>query len=323
MKHSAKRITLFILAAVVLGTGLPAAAQEAPAADPESPRTVVGIGDEVEVEGIILDRDGDTLTVRLSSAQPVPVKLTALTQVREKKSNPFRRGRKYLAAQLTPGLPVVIKGRHDSEGAVVAEKISITNNDLKMAQVVNTRVAPVEQNSVRMSGQINELNAVSNAARGGAKAAQATADSAHSRIAALDDYDTVRMVTVQFKAGSAVLSESARRSLDELASEANRLKGYVIEVAGFASSEGSLSFNRRLSRQRAEAVSEYLAEEHDIPLRRIMNPTGYGISHPVADNASREGRQENRRVEVRLLMSRGITAEASSGVSAVQPVNNQ
>ena len=212
-----------------------------------------------------------------------------------------------------PGLAVQVEGRGDSDGALLAEKILLTNDDMKMAQSVDARLAPVEENELRMSGQISELDAVSNAAKGGAKAAQATADNAHERIGALDDYDSVRNVTVRFKAGSAVLSEDARRSLDDLALQARNLKGFVIEVAGFASSEGNPAFNQRLSRQRAEAVSEYLAEKHDIPLRRIMTPTGYGVSHPVSDNSTRAGRQENRRVEVRLMVSRGITAQASAG----------
>jgi len=128
----------------------------------------------------------------------------------------------------------------------------------------------------------------------------------------LDDYEAVQSITVRFKVGSAQLSEEAKRSLDEVAQQAKSRKGYVIEVAGFASSEGNPALNRRLSRQRAEAVAEYLAEQHDIPLRRIMIPTGYGVSHPVADNTTRTGRQENRRAEVRILVSRGMAAPAGA-----------
>ena len=59
-------------------------------------------------------------------------------------------------------------------------------------------------------------------------------------------------------------------------------------------------------------MAEYLAEQHDIPMRRIMIPTGYGVSHPVADNTTRTGRQENRRAEVRILVSRGMAAPAGA-----------
>src|SRR5262249_37570554 len=171
--------------------------------------------------------------------------------------------------------------------------------------------AAVEENSRRMSGQIAELEAVSNAARGGARAAQDTADRAHERISSLDDYEPVHNVTILFKVGSSLLSAEAKRSLDEVARQAKSRKGFVIEVAGFASSDGNSSANRRLSRQRAQAAAEYLAEQHDISLRRIMIPTGYGVSHPVADNSTRAGRQENRRAEVTVLVSRGMMTQAS------------
>ncbi len=312
-----KSFSMFTMIVIVLTFGISAVAQQSIVPSQGSKVISAPAGEHNKVSGTITGRSGDKLTLRLASSDSLAVKLSGLTQVREKKSNPFRKARKYRADQLVAGLAVEVEGHGDSDGALVADKILLTNDDFKTAQLIDARVAPVEDNEIRMSGQISELGAVSNAARGGAKAAQETADSAHERIAALDDYESVRSVTVQFRVGSAVLSEDARRSLDELASQAKNLKGFVIEVAGFASSEGSREFNQRLSRQRADAVSEYLAQRHDIPLRRIMSPTGYGISHPVSNNSTRAGRQENRRVEVRLMVSRGITAQASTAPSAV------
>ncbi len=304
----------FAFVAAALSLALVAAAQQPTTPGTGSSTTGRQVADHMRMkaDGVITEHNGDTITLRLPTSRSLAVKLSDLTQIREKKSNIFRRARKYRAEQLTPGLAVEVEGRGDVNGVLVADKILLTNDDLRVAQSVDARLAPVEENQVRMSGQIGELDAVSNAAKGGAKAAQATADSAHERIAALDDYNEIRNVTVRFKVGSAVLSEEARKSLDDLAQEAKGLKGFVMEVAGFASSEGNPAFNQRLSRQRAEAVSEYLAEKHDIPLRRMMSPTGYGVTHPVSDNSTRAGRQENRRVEVRLLVSRGITAQVNA-----------
>jgi hypothetical protein len=56
-----------------------------------------------------------------------------------------------------------------------------------------------------------------------------------------------------------------------------------------------------------EAFMRYLAENHNIPLRRIVLPFGYGEAMPVADNATRDGRKQNRRVEVSILVSKGLT----------------
>jgi flagellar motor protein MotB len=119
-------------------------------------------------------------------------------------------------------------------------------------------------------------------------------------------------------------------TLDEIAAQAKSERGYVIEVTGFASADGSEALNRRLSQQRADAVVRYLAEEHMVPLRRIVTPFGYGELQPVADNTTREGREQNRRVEVKLLVNRGLNSTAPAGVttsntdgsaSAEQPVD--
>ena len=83
----------------------------------------------------------------------------------------------------------------------------------------------------------------------------------------------------------------------------------MIEVAGFASSDGDPALNERLSQRRADAVVRYLTENHAIPLRRLVTPFGFGEKNPVADNATREGRQQNRRVEVKILVNQGLAGQ--------------
>jgi outer membrane protein OmpA-like peptidoglycan-associated protein len=100
--------------------------------------------------------------------------------------------------------------------------------------------------------------------------------------------------------------------LDEIAEQAKTERGFVIEVSGFASADGSEALNRRLSQSRADAVVRYLAENHMIPLRRIITPFGYGESQPVAENTTREGREQNRRVEVKILVNRGLTGSPAN-----------
>jgi len=106
---------------------------------------------------------------------------------------------------------------------------------------------------------------------------------------------------------SYIISPEDRRALDELAQKAMTTKGYVIEITGHADATGNAQRNRALSQQRADAVVRYLQENHDIPLRRMITPFGYGQLRPAADNNTPEGRRQNRRVEVKILVSRGIT----------------
>ena len=105
-----------------------------------------------------------------------------------------------------------------------------------------------------------------------------------------------------------MLSPDAKTTLDDIASKAMNAKGYVLEVQGFADSRGSINLNRALSQRRADAVIRYLVENHNIPLRRIVTPFGYGELNPIAENTSREGRAQNRRVEIKLLVNKGITS---------------
>ena len=132
----------------------------------------------------------------------------------------------------------------------------------------------------------------------------------NDRISALDDYAPQAVLAVNFKTGSAVLSTDSKAKLDELATKALNAKGYVVEVSGFTDTTGSVERNRALSQRRADNVIRYLVENHSIPLRRIVTPYGYGESHPVAENTSRTGRAQNRRVEVKLLVNKGLTQPA-------------
>jgi len=119
-------------------------------------------------------------------------------------------------------------------------------------------------------------------------------------------------VSVTFRTNSAVLSPMAKEQLDALALKANEARGYVIEVAGHTDSTGSETKNFRLSRQRADAVIQYLAVHHKIPMRRFVAPMGYGKTEYVADNTTASGRQQNRRVEVKMMLNRGMAQPAST-----------
>src|SRR4030095_9708742 len=132
----------------------------------------------------------------------------------------------------------------------------------------------------------------------------------NERISALDDYEPQTSTAVNFRSGSAVLLPDSKTKLDEIATKALNAKGYVLEVSGFADATGSINRNRELSQRRADAVIRYLVESHNIPLRRIVTPYGYGEMNPVAENETREGRAQNRRVEIKLLVNKGITAPA-------------
>jgi outer membrane protein OmpA-like peptidoglycan-associated protein len=300
--------------------------QNGNSADATRARSVAS-GAKMKIKGVVTRRDADTFTVRDMSGNDTVVRLTDSTSVKTN-GGFFKSGHNYGQTSILRGLNLEVEGRGGSNGELVAERIRYDETDLRTARSVDSRSTPleerasategrlteVEQNAQKLSGQLEELAAVSNAARGGAKAAQETADAAvagvnatNERISALDDYVPQDSIAVNFRTGSAILQPDAKTKLDEIATKAMNAKGYVLEVTGHADSTGNANFNRTLSERRADAVIRYLVEQHKIPLRRIVTPYGYGAAEPVADNTTRDGRAQNRRVEVKVLVSKGIT----------------
>ena len=120
-----------------------------------------------------------------------------------------------------------------------------------------------------------------------------------------------------FRVNSAVLSPQAKQQLDEFAAKVANAKAYTIEVAGHTDSTGGEAKNFRLSRQRADAVVQYLAVNHKIPLRRFVTPMGFGKTEAVADNTTATGRAQNRRVEVKMLLNRGMSQNTTTSTLSI------
>lgn len=275
-------------------------------------------GQKYEIKGVVVSANNNEFVVRDSVGVDTRVVVAPNASI---KSNSFwGSGDRFPANSIVRGLLVEANGRGDSTGNLVATKIRFDKSDLEVAQSIESRVEPVEtrltateQNAERLSGQIDELMAISNAARGGAKAAQDSADAAiagvnatNQRISSLDDYVVQSTSTVNFRVGSSALSPEAKSELDNVAATAMTLRGYTIEITGFASADGNERANKLLSERRAKAVIDYLVQTHNVPLRRIGMSYGFGELQAVADNSTREGRAENRRVEIKLLVSRGL-----------------
>ena len=290
----------------------------------------VSSGQQMKIKGVVVHRDPDTFMVRDINGVDTLVRLTDRTSVKAN-GGFLRSGTNYGATNILRGLNLEVDGRGGSNGELVADKIRFNESDLRTARAVEARATPleqranategrlgeVEQNAQKLSGQLDELAAVSNAARGGAKAAQDSADAAISgvnatndRISALDDYVPQDSIAVNFRLGSALLEPDAKGKLDAIATKALNAKAYVVEVTGHADATGNTERNRVLSQRRADAVIRYLVEQHKIPLRRIITPYGFGAAEPVADNKTRAGRAENRRVEVKILVNKGLTQPA-------------
>lgn len=256
-------------------------------------------GAKLKFKGVVIAREGDIFRVRDRNRTDYQVLITDRTSIKTH-GGFLRGGKKYPVTDILRGLIVEVEGRGDSQGQLAAEKIRFDESDMRAAITSDTRVTPVEENQQRMAGQMDELYAVAAEARNEAAAA-------NTRIDSLDDYDVQETVAVTFRVNSAVLSPEAKRQLDEFAAKTTDAKAYTIEVSGHTDSTGGEAKNFRLSQQRAESVVQYLAVQHKIPLRRIVTPMGYGKTEAVADNTTAAGRAQNRRVEVKMMLNRGMS----------------
>ena len=261
-------------------------------------------GEKIKAKGRISQRDVDTFILNDENGGSIPVVLTDATSVKSKKRvmGIFQRTKDYEVTSLLPGLLVEVEGRGNRSRQVVAEKIRFDESDMRTALTVDSRVAPVEEATRKVAGQIEEVGSIANDARN-------VANSAHARISSLDNFDQKNQATVYFGLNSYSLSQRDRQLLDEIARDALNSTGYIIEVAGFADPSGNRAQNIALSQRRADAVVKYLAIDGNIPMRRMVTPIGYGATRSSPQNNTPAGRRLERRVEVRLLVNRGLAKQ--------------
>ncbi len=325
-KQSRKSIAVpvALAIAITLITAIGSSAQSARSVNPVQ----VPQGQKQKIQGVVSLRSGDSFKVREPGGNETTVLLTSNTDVTSH-SRGLRGKKDYPVTYIMRGLRVQAQGTGDAEGNLTAEWVRFDEQDLRAAQALEqtdelaqenlARIKESEENAQRMAGQIAENTALANDARARADAAQNQADAAfkaaalaNNRINGLDDYETVRTIPVLFKVNSSTIDATAKQTIDEAAAWAKGEKakgnanGWLVEVVGFADTSGNTARNRTLSERRSKAVIQYLVGVHNLDLRRLVQPFGFGESKPVADNKTAAGRAKNRRVEIRILQNKGI-----------------
>ncbi len=282
-------------------------------------------GNKVKVKGLITGRDGENLTLRATDGSGnIVVVLTDDTKVQQPKGV-FRHSEKSVTA-LIPGLRIQVEGTGD-QSRVVAKTIQFDQDDLRLAEVIQAGLNPTQQQAAANQQNIaankesigankqdiaaNQVQLASNKEQIGANQEQIAANQQEiqettKRFSELSEYDTKAKAAVYFATGSFTISASDQAALTELAAAATGLTGYIIQVKGFADSSGNAAMNQQLSMARADAVVAYLLQNCRIPLRHIVAPGAMGVSDPAAPNENADGRAENRRVEVKVLVNRGV-----------------
>lgn len=282
--------------------------------------TISAFGKDSEVKGMIISRTGDTLIVS-SAGEKTTVVLTDETSTVDRKGL-FGLDKKELGnAVLIPGLKLKVKGMADEQGRFIAKEITVDGDDLETAEMIQAGLHPTAE-QVAANVDAIEANRQENVSQGRQLAAQQQDIATHQqqiqqnmkdiqenteRFTSLADYDVKGEVVANFGVGSAKLSAQDQAELMKLADTAKGITGYIIEVAGYADSTGAAAMNTKLSEDRAKEVVYFLHQQAGVPVRHIVALGAMGEYGPTATNETKEGRAENRRVEVKILVNKGIT----------------
>jgi OmpA-OmpF porin, OOP family len=234
-----------------------------------------------EIKGIISARNEDRIKIMTADGNSTIVTVTDATRVTGG-GGFLGIGRNKLApGALMNGLPVTIKTAQSGDG-LLATQINFRGNDLRTASMIRNGTAQ----------QFDQQTAATEALRG--------------RMGDIDKYNVKNTTNVYFDTGRAALSPQAKQELCSTASSAEGMNNALMLVVGYTDSVGSEDYNQQLSEKRASSVINYLQQACRWKPYRMLTPTGMAESDPLASNDTPQGKAQNRRVSVNILVSKGL-----------------
>jgi len=246
--------------------------------------------DTVKIKGLIVSRDGDNMLLS-SDRGKVTVTITPDTKIKLIKGVLGIRYETMGMAALIPGLRVEVSA--ESSGAQnMAKVVKFRGDDLKTATAI--------QAGMEMTQQQVQAN------KEGIAKGEAEDAAIRKRFSELKDYDVKGEATILFAVNSAKLSDKAKEDLKALADQAKQIPGYLIQVVGYTDSSGTADYNTALSDNRARSVVVYLRQSCGVQISRVLSAAAMGESKPAATNETEQGKAENRRVTVKILLNRGL-----------------
>jgi outer membrane protein OmpA-like peptidoglycan-associated protein len=286
-------------------------------------------GEKGKLKGIIKSRSGDLVKVQDDKTGSMAVvKITDDTKIlRDKSKVSFRRHEDMDVTAMVPGLTIKVEGVGNAANQLEASKITFSPDAFAIEVAQQQEINANKSAASSAQTTANQGVAAAGAAQSSANQAQTTADAAgtvataagavavsntaavqmvNQRVSDLDDYKTVAEAVVYYPRGKYALDDAAKADLDKLIALTSSTDGYLIEIAGYASKTGTKAANQQLSEDRASAVANYLRNQGNIPMRRIVAPAGYGSTHPDATNSDPQGRALDRRVDVKLIVNKAF-----------------
>lgn len=246
-----------------------------------APADLTGMPDGPEVEGIISARNDDKMRVTGPDGTGTVIYISEATQIRGGKGL-FGSGRTNVSkAALINGLPITARTVRWGE-SLVATQVRYKAKDHRIASMIHNGT----------SQRFDEQAAATEALR--------------SRMGDIDKYNIKSTTNVYFGVGKTALTSQAKGELCATAAEANALDNAMLLVLGYTDSTGSDDLNQRLSEARAERVVNHLQQACGWKPYRMLRPTGMAKADPMASNTTAQGKAQNRRVSVNVLVSKAI-----------------
>lgn len=234
-----------------------------------------------EIKGVLTARQGDRIQVQTTDGARTILSVNETTQVRAT-GGLFGASRTELdTGALLNGLPLTIKTLQ-SGNTLFAKQITFKNTDFKTASMIRNGT---EQ-------QFADQSAATEALRG--------------RMGDIDQYNVKATTNVYFDTAQAKLSEQAKNELCSAAGSAEQMDNALLLVVGYTDADGDQEFNQTLSEKRAASVINYLQQVCKWKPYRMLTPAGMAEADPVADNMTEEGKAQNRRVAVNVLVSKAV-----------------
>ena len=271
-----------ILSALALPLAAPVAAQDTDDINVYGSR----LSDGPEIEGMITNRDAQSITVTMENGQTTQIFVDEGTEVKATGGFLGLGTRTIAANRLVAGLPVEIETLQ-YEGGLVAEQVKLKASDLATANMIR---GATEQRFAEQRVDIDANAAAAEALRG--------------RMANIDQYNVRGVTNVYFDSGKWNISPEGQREICDLASQAQSMDNSLLLVVGYTDSDGDEDYNQVLSERRAGRVVNYLQQKCGWQPWRMLTPTGMSESDPAADNSTPEGKAQNRRVSVNILVSK-------------------
>ena len=284
----AKRPGVFALTAMLSVTAPGVAlAQELAPRDPSIVVTGERASDQValdagpEIKGVISARNGNRIKVTTADGTSMIVAINDATRIKSGGGLFGGSGGKFSTDSLLNGLPVSVKTLQ-ADSVLLASQITFKASDLKVATMIRNGTAQ----------RFDEQTAATEALRG--------------RMGDIDKYNIKSTTNVFFDTGKAVLSPGARADLCAAANAAEGTSNALMLVVGYTDSVGSDEYNQQLSEKRAGSVINFLQQACHWKPYRMLTPTGMAKADPLASNDTPEGKAQNRRVSVNILVSKGL-----------------